>query len=93
MNPRLTVNSNINFQSNESSQLEDQHFTLWNAGMNYRFLKEKTLEFKFTALDMLRQNKGISNSGNLNGVTRTTSNVLQLYFMCTLAYYPRKIGK
>ncbi len=66
---------------------------LWNSFATFRFLKSEQAEIKFSALDILKQFKNISNSVNIDGTTTTTTNGLRQYFMVTLSYFPRKIGK
>ena len=68
-------------------------FTLWNANLTYRFLKGNRGEVKFSALDLLHQNKSIINYAGANSQTFGYANVLQQYYMLTLSYYPRKFGR
>ena len=89
----LVWSSNITYNKSTSNGTDPLHFTIWNASLTYRFLKGNRGEAKFSALDLLRQNKGIVNTSTGNTQTFTTSNVLQQYFMLTLSYYPRKFGK
>ncbi|WP_316788928.1 TonB-dependent receptor [Pedobacter frigoris] len=90
---RFSINSNISFNSNKASNNEAVNFKIWNANVTYRFLKGNNAEFKFAALDILRQNNNIINYTGINSVTRGTQKVLQQYFMTTFSYYPRKFGK
>jgi hypothetical protein len=89
----LVWSSNITYNRSVAGGANVINFTIWNASLTYRFLKENQAEVKFSALDLLRQNKGITNTikGNVQHFGYT--NVLQQYFMLTLAYYPRKFGK
>ncbi|WP_133576871.1 outer membrane beta-barrel protein [Pedobacter metabolipauper] len=86
------ISSNLNYNKSISSYAEDVNFTIWNANVGYRFLKGNNGEVKFSALDLLHQNTSIINYGDSNSITRGTVNVLQQYFMVSLAYYPRKFG-
>jgi hypothetical protein len=89
----IFFNTRVNFNNTKSSgQTDNVYFTIWNADMGYRFLKGSEAEIKLSALDILHQNKSIYNSVYNNTVTTSTANVLQQYFMLTLAYYPRKFG-
>jgi hypothetical protein len=90
---RFTLNSNVTFNKNSSSTADDINFTIWNASAVYRFLKGNNMEFKLSALDLLRQNNSVINYGNSNSFTIGTQNVLKQYFMTTLSYYPRQFGK
>ena len=85
-------NSNIAFNRSVSSFSKPINYTIWNASVVYRFLKGNNAELKFSALDLLRQNKAIINTGTNNSITRGTVNVLQQYFMFSVAYYPRIFG-
>ena len=90
---KLTLSSNVSFNSNSSAGAKDVNFTIWNASAVYRILKGNNAEFKFSALDLLRQNNNVINYGTANSFTVGTQNVLRQYFMTTLSYYPREFGK
>ncbi|HMI01099.1 MAG TPA: hypothetical protein VK541_01380, partial [Pedobacter sp.] len=90
---RFTLYSNVSFNNSSSSNAKDVNFTIWNASAVYRFLKGNNAEFKFSALDLLRQNTSVINYGNSNSFTIGTQNVLKQYFMTTISYYPRQFGK
>ncbi len=90
---RLTLNSNITYNHSSSTGSEAIDFTIWNASATYRLLSGNNLELKLSALDLLHQNTGVVNSGSNNVLTHTVSNVLQQYFMFTVAFYPRRFGK
>ena len=86
-------NTRVNFNNSKSSSAANNvYYTIWNADMGYRFLKGAEAEIKLSALDILHQNRSISNYVYNNTITTNTANVLQQYFMLTLAYYPRKFG-
>ncbi|GAB3431230.1 porin family protein [Niabella aquatica] len=84
--------SNITYNRSSSNNNEPVHYTIWNAAVTYRFLKGNQGEVKFSAMDLLRQNKAIVNTVNGNTQTFSSSNVLQQYFILSLAYYPRQFG-
>lgn len=65
---------------------------LWNSFATYRFMKQQG-ELKFSAMDILKQYKNITNSVNAYGTTTRITNGLQQYFLLTFSYYPRKFGK
>lgn len=88
----LNWNTNINFNRSTSVYSDPVNFAIWNASVAYRFLKKENAEVKFSALDLLGQNKSIINYGYNNSISTGTVNVLQQYFMFTLAYYPRMFG-
>jgi hypothetical protein len=90
---KLTLNSSISNNNSSSSNANDIVYTIWNANVVYRFLKGNIGEFKFAALDLLRQNTSVINYTSPNSFTVGTQNVLRQYFMTTLSYYPRQFGK
>ncbi len=90
---RLTLSSNITYNHSISTGSHAVDYTIWNANATYRLLQGNNLELKLAALDLLHQNTSVVNYGSNNTLTHGTSNVLQQYFMFTIAFYPRKFGK
>jgi hypothetical protein len=90
---RVTLSSNIAFNKNTSSYSGASSFTIWNTSAIYRFLPGNRGEVKFSAFDLLHQNTSIINYGNINSLTIGKVNVLEQYFMLTVAYFPRRFGK
>ena len=86
------ISSNINFLNNSSANNQSVSAAIWNAAAIYRFTKQKQAEIKFSAFDLLRQNKNIRNAVTANSNTTTITNGLQQFYMLTLSYYPRKFG-
>lgn len=84
-----TVSSNINFVTNKNNMSMPNNLIIWNANFSARFFKGNNLEVKFSALDLLRQNKSVVNYIDGNTITTGIANVLQNYFMLTFSYYPR----
>ncbi|MGJ7030769.1 outer membrane beta-barrel protein [Niabella hirudinis] len=91
INKNLTLNTSVNYQTNNSAQQDARAFTIWNANAIYRFMQQKA-ELKLSAFDLLKQNKNIDNNLGYNYASTTVSNGLQQYFMITFSYYPRKFG-
>ncbi|TWV96223.1 outer membrane beta-barrel protein [Chitinophaga pinensis] len=89
---RFTISSNITSNSVVSSAADPVTFTIWNLSAAYRLLPGNNLELKFSALDLLGQNRSINNYGNNYVLTQESHNVLRQYFMLTLTYFPRKFG-
>lgn len=89
---KMMINSNITFNSNKYSRAASTEFSIWNASFGYRLLKGNNLEIKFSALDLLNQNKGITNYGNSYSFTHGISNLQHQYFMISASYFPRKFG-
>lgn len=90
---KINIASNIGFNSNSSTGQESNNFNIWNVNAKYHLLSNNSIEIKFAAMDLLRQNTGIVNEGNANKITNGTTNVLQQYYIISLAYFPRKFGK
>ena len=70
----------------------DNPVMLWNSFATYRFMKQQG-ELKFSAMDILKQYKNITNSLSAYGTSTRITNGLQQYFLLTFSYYPRKFGK
>lgn len=92
MSNGLFFDSRIDFNRSWSTNVDNLFFNIWNANLGYRFLKARNLEIKMSGLDLLHQNKNIVSYISNNSISTGTVNVLQQYFMLTLAYYPRKFG-
>lgn len=90
---RLAISSNATYNNNVSTNAKTVNFLIWNASSLYRIGKEKNVEVKLSALDLLHQNRGVSWEGNNNMLTYTNVNVLQQYFAITLSFFPRKFGR
>lgn len=89
----ISCASNITFNTNKAKDQESVRYVIWNASLNYRFLQGKNGEIKFSALDLLRQNRSVVNNTNRNVQIFGYNNVLQQYFMISIAYFPRFFGK
>lgn len=85
----MMLSNTLNYVKNNSTK---QSSALWNAYITYRFLKSKQLEAKFSAMDILRQNKNIMIGSSNNTITTTVTNGLQQFYMLTISYYPRQFG-
>jgi len=68
-------------------------YTILNAQMVYRLLKDHTAELKFSGMDLLNENAGLNNYGAVNSLTKSETTMLGRYYMVTFAWYPRKFGK
>ncbi|MFM2285643.1 MAG: hypothetical protein RLZZ543_1140, partial [Bacteroidota bacterium] len=70
----------------------NQNFTLWNAGVGYKFLKGKSGELRATAFDLLNQNTSISRTITETYVEDNRTKVLNRYFMLTFTFTFRKFN-
>lgn len=89
----FSIASNVTYTINTSTASPRTSFTLWNASASYRFFRDQTGEIKFSALDLLHQNTGLINTATDNTIVHGNNNVLQQYFMLTVAWHPRRFGK
>ncbi|MFT3903839.1 MAG: TonB-dependent receptor [Niabella sp.] len=92
----FSLTNSVNYVKSTSSnnQTQGSEATLWNIYTTYRLTKTKQVELKFSAMDLLRQNKNITNSitDRGNGVSTTVTNGLQNFYMLTVSYFPRRFG-
>jgi hypothetical protein len=87
----LVFNSNLtsSFYNGLSSEF-DQSIWLWNASIGYKLLKDKSLEIKVNAFDLLNKNKSINREVTDTFIEDSQTNVLTRYFMLTAIYSFRK---
>jgi hypothetical protein len=89
----FTLQTDLDYNSYRGrSDGYNTEFILLNASVSKLFLKDKALEARFTAFDMLKQNKAINRSTQDTYIEDTRSNVLSQYFMLTLKYSLNKFG-
>lgn len=89
----FTLQSDIDYNSYRGrSEGYNTEYILWNASVSKMFLKDKSLEARFTAFDILKQNKAINRSTGDTYIEDSQSNVLTQYFMFTLRYSLNKFG-
>ena len=67
-------------------------FWLLNASLAYKFLKDESLEVKFSANDILNQNRSITRNVTEIYTEDVQSTALRRYFMGTVTYTLKKIG-
>ena len=70
----------------------NQNFTLWNAGVGYKFLKNKSGEIRATVFDLLKQNQSINRSVTETYVEDSYTKVLSRYFLFSFTYTFRKFA-
>ena len=66
--------------------------TLWNAAVNFTFLKDETGVLKLSVFDILKKAQSIYSYANMNRITTTQNNILGQYFMATFTYNVRAAG-
>jgi hypothetical protein len=62
------------------------NYLLWNASVGYKFLKNKSLEVKASAFDLLKQNTSVSRNVTETYIEDTRTNTLQNYYMLTVTW-------
>lgn len=87
----FVLNTGVSNQLNAGgSSSYNVSYWLLNASLAYKFLKDESLELKFSANDILNQNKSISRNVTENYTEDVQSTALQRYFMGTITYTLRK---
>ncbi|WP_031527587.1 TonB-dependent receptor domain-containing protein [Dyadobacter crusticola] len=71
----------------------NQNFTLWNASVGKKFLKNNAGELKLTVFDILNQNNSISRTTTETYIQDVSNRVLTQYAMLTFTYTLRNFGK
>ena len=68
----------------------NQSFLLWNAGIGYKFLKNKSVELRLTVFDILSQNNSVARNITETYVEDVQTKILKQYFMLTFTYNFKK---
>jgi hypothetical protein len=74
------------YYSTLSSAVGNIDYFLWNAYIGYKFFKNRSLEARITAFDILNENKSVTRTVAANYVQNDVTTVLQQYFMFQLTY-------
>lgn len=70
----------------------NQSFLLWNAGVGYKFLKNKAAELRLSVFDILSQNNSVARNITETYVEDVQTKILKQYFMLTFTYNFKKFG-
>jgi uncharacterized membrane protein YgcG len=90
----FVIQSDINNQSYRGLGAGyNQNFTLWNASVGKKFLKNNAGELKLTVFDILNQNNSISRTTTETYIQDVSSRVLTQYAMLTFTYTLKNFGK
>ncbi len=68
------------------SQSVNTNFALWNAGIGYKFLKDRQAEVRLVVFDLLKQNTSVSRNTSETYYEDVKTNILQRYFMLNFTY-------
>lgn len=84
----FVLNTNIthSYYSTFSSNAGTIDFYLWNAYVGYKFFKNRSLEARLSAFDLLNENKSVTRTVAANYVENDITTVLKQYFMFQLTY-------
>jgi hypothetical protein len=93
LNKKVTVGNDFLYIQNSFNGKKNSPFTLWNADISVRFFKDNTGEIKFSAMDILKKNKGVYTRGVNNTIANGNETRLQQYFLLSVAWFPRQFGK
>lgn len=69
-----------------------KHVVLWNMGLAYDFFKDKSLQAKVSAFDLLRQNTSVRRIVNELYIEDVQTDIVEQYFMLTLTWNFSKFG-
>ena len=87
------INSDITYQAFKGlSSSFNQSYYLWNAGLGYKFGKNKAAELRLTAYDILNQNRSIQRNVTQTYYEDVKTTVLTRYVMMTFSYKLRKFN-
>ena len=89
----LVISSDItnNFYTGLGSSYNINYF-LWNAGVGYKFSKNRNAEIRIIAYDLLNQNSSITRTVTGTYIEDSRTNVLKRYFMLMFTYNIRKFN-
>jgi len=83
----LVFQTEISNQNNSGlSAGYNTNYTIWNAAIGYKFLKDQLAELRLSVTDILKENKSITRNTTDTYIEDVQSNVLQQYFMLTFTY-------
>jgi hypothetical protein len=68
----------------------NQSYSLFNAGVGYKFLKAKSAELRFIVFDILNQNNSIQRTNTDTYIQDSRTNALNRYYMLVFTYNFRK---
>lgn len=80
---------NYTYNTGLSSSI-NQNILLWNAGIGYKFGKDRAFDLRLTAFDLLEENTSVTRTTTDTYFDDSRTNILQRYFMLTLTYNFKK---
>lgn len=82
----VNVDYSYNFYHYSVNAPEDPNFSMLNAGIGKKMLKNQNLEVRLSGFDLLNQSKALRHTVSAEYVEDSRTNVLQRYLMMTVAY-------
>jgi Outer membrane protein beta-barrel family/CarboxypepD_reg-like domain len=90
----LVLQTELNIQNNKGlSTTLDINYTLLNAALGYKFLKNDLAELRISVFDLLKENNNVSRIVSEGYFEDIQSNVLQQYVMLTFTYNIKAFNK
>ncbi len=87
------VQNDVSYQANSGlSAGFNQTFSLWNAAIGKKFLKNQVGELKLSVFDLLKQNQSIFRTVDARFIEDAQNQVLQQYFLLTFTYNLKNFG-
>lgn len=91
----FVINTKIVFNTSTTNRFitsrhGDDNVVIWNANVGYRLSKGNNFEVKFSAFDLLKQNRSFYFENSPTTFRQGHRNNLTQYFMVSLSYFPRK---
>ncbi len=87
------VQNDVSYQANSGlSAGFNQKYSLWNAAIGKKFLKNKVGELKLSVFDLLKQNQSIIRTVDARYIEDAQNQVLQQYFLLTFTYNLKNFG-
>ena len=87
------LQNDVSYQANSGlSAGFNQKYSLWNAAIGKKFLKNKVGELKLSVFDLLKQNQSIVRTVDARFIEDSQSQVLQQYFLLTFTYNLKNFG-
>ncbi len=89
---QLHSDAEINLRQKTSAFDYNTNVVLWNAWFGKKLLKSDALIIKFTANDLLNQNRGINRNVQSNFISQNTYSTIQRFFMLSVTWNFNKAG-
>ncbi|HTN37953.1 MAG TPA: outer membrane beta-barrel family protein [Arachidicoccus sp.] len=90
---KFQVHTDLSYDFQQKTQSFDARSqTIWNAWIGKKFFKKENLMLKFSANDMLDQNKGFDRSAFDNNISQSYYTAIHRYFMVSLIWDFSKMG-